>query len=55
MDERRSFKRLPAETKDKIRPRADASVATATAKDPSGSAIQFHCAKRLAVGSLADT
>ncbi len=54
MDERRSFKRLPAEAEVKVHRRDGDTVEKAAGKDLSGGGIQFSFAERLEVGSLVD-
>jgi hypothetical protein len=54
MDNRRAFKRLPAEAKVLVRPLDSKETTMAAGKDLSGGGIQFMCNDELKVGSLAD-
>lgn len=54
MNERRAFKRLPAEAEVTVRPLDDGESAQGHGKDLSGGGILFMTAQRLAVDSLAE-
>lgn len=54
MDNRRAYKRLPAEAEVLVRPLDSNETTKAAGKDLSGGGIQFLCNEELKVGSLAD-
>jgi hypothetical protein len=54
MDDRRSFKRLPAETEIRLRLLDDSTTSKASGKNLSGGGLQFFSNEPLRIGALAE-